>query len=177
MGTTIVLKKRVSAPIRSIGITNHRINNQWICGGASNSGCGILSKFFSNIELEELSKQINPKKAANLGFIPLNCKGERFPINDPNLKSIVAPRPVSDALFLHGLLEGLANIELKGWKKLEELTGLFPEKIVTIGGGARNPQWRSIREKIIKVPIISCYRSSSYGSAILALRSNELKIK
>ena len=171
LGTTIVLKKRISEPIKEAGITTHRINNQWVCGGASNSGCGILSRFFSSLELEELSKQINPKKSTNLKFIPLNSKGERFPINDSNLEPVVEPRPVSDALFLNGLLEGLANIELRGWKKLEELTGEFPKKIVTIGGGAKNPQWRSIRERIIQVPIISCNENSSYGAALLALRS------
>ena len=175
LGTTIVLKKLTSIPIEEVGITNHRINNQWICGGASNAGCGILSKFFSNLELEELSKQINPQKTTDLKLMPLNCKGERFPVNDPDLEPLVDPRPVSDALFLHALLEGLANIELRGWKKLEELTGEFPKQIVTIGGGAKNPQWRMIREKIIKVPIISCNKNSSYGSALIALKSNKLK--
>ncbi len=172
LGTTIVIKKMISKPIKAAGITNHSINNQWICGGSSNAGCGILSTFFSNLELEELSKQINPQKSTNLKFIPLNSKGERFPINDPNLEPLVEPRPVSDSLFLHGLFEGLADIELRCWQKLEELTGEFPKKIVTIGGGARNPQWRTIRERIIKVPIISCYKNSSYGSALLALRSS-----
>ena len=176
LGTTIVIKKRMSKPIMEAGITNHRVNNQWICGGSSNAGCGILSSYFSNVELEEISKQINPQKSTNLRFIPLNGKGERFPINDPNLEPLVEPRPVSDALFLQGLLEGLANIELRGWQRLEELTGEFPKKIVTIGGGAKNPQWRTIRERIIKVPIISCYRNSSYGSALLALRSSHLEI-
>ena len=45
------------------------------------------------------------------------------------------PRPVSDSLYLHALLEGLAKIELKGWEKLKELTGTLPSRIVTIGGG------------------------------------------
>jgi len=39
---------------------------------------------------------------------------------------------------------------LKGWEKLGELTGSLPKKIITIGGGSKNPQWRKIREKIIK---------------------------
>ena len=171
LGTTIVLKKYISKPINETGITNHRLNGEWVCGGSSNAGCGILSKFFSNMELEELSQQINPSKSSHLEYLPLNSNGERFPINDPFLEPIITPRPVSDALFLHGLLEGLANIEFNGWKKFEKLTGNFPKKIITIGGGSKNPQWRIIREKIIKVPIISCNKSSSYGSALVALRS------
>ena len=53
------------------------------------------------------------------------------------------------------MFEGLAKIELKGWEKLGKLTGSLPKKIITIGGGSKNPQWRKIREKIINIPIVS----------------------
>ena len=175
LGTTMVLKKSIKEPIKKAGITSHRINNKWICGGASNAGCGILSKFFSDKEIEELSKQINPKQKTNLNYLPLNSKGERFPVNDPFLEPKIRPRPISDSLFLHALFEGLASIELKGWERLKEITGALPTKIVTIGGGSKNPQWRSIREKIIKIPIVTCNKTTSYGSAILALSSTSKK--
>ena len=171
LGTTIVLKKFVQQPINITGVTNHRVNKEWIIGGSSNAGCGILSKFFSVSEIEELSRQINPQKTTNLNYLPLNCKGERFPFNNPDLEPIVEPRPVSDSLFLHALLEGLALIELKGWEKFKELTGTFPNKIITIGGGSRNPQWKALRQKILKIPIISSNKSTAYGTAILAFAS------
>ena len=169
LGTTLVLKKFIKEPINSPGISMHRINQEWICGGASNAGCGIISKFFSNSEIEDLSKQINPLKETNLKYLPLNCNGERFPVNDPLLKPILEPRPVSDALFLHAIFEGLATIELNGWNKIREITGSFPKKIISIGGGAKNPQWRSIRQKKLKIPVISIDKSTSYGSALIAL--------
>tara|TARA_Y100001978_G_scaffold74214_1_gene66515 strand:- start:11 stop:1240 length:1230 start_codon:yes stop_codon:yes gene_type:complete len=169
LGTTLVLKKFIKEPVNYPGISIHRVGNEWICGGASNAGCGVLSKFFSNSEIEDLSKQINPSRETNLKYLPLNCKGERFPVNDPLLKPILEPRPVSDALFLHAIFEGLANIELNGWNKIKELTGSFPKKIISIGGGAKNPQWRSIRQKCLNIPIISCNKNTSYGSALIAL--------
>ena len=169
LGTTLVLKKFIKEPVNHPGITIHRVNKEWICGGASNAGCGILSKFFSNSEIEDLSKQINPSKETNLNYLPLNFRGERFPVNDPLLKPILEPRPVSDALFLHAIFEGLANIELNGWKKIRELTGSYPKQIISIGGGAKNPQWRSIRQKKLMIPIISSNKSTSYGSALIAL--------
>ncbi len=169
LGTTIVLKKIIKKTFTHPGITMHRLNDDWICGGSSNAGCGVLSKFFSDVEIKELSQQINPRKKTNLNYLPLNSQGERFPTDDPYLKPIMKPRPVSDALFLHGLLEGLAKIELKGWRKLEILSGSFPKKIITIGGGSKNPQWKSIREKILKVPIINSNKSTSFGSALIAL--------
>ena len=171
LGTTTVLKKIINRPIQKKGITVHRVNDQWVCGGYSNTGCGILSRFFSDDEIEELSRQINPSNLTELNFLPLNSIGERFPIHNPFLEPRIEPRPVSDALYLQGLFEGLANIELQGWEKIKNLTGTFPTKIVTIGGGSKNPQWRSIRERILKIPIISCDKTTSYGSALLALGS------
>ena len=95
--------------------------------------------------------------------------GERFPVNDPFLRPILEPRPVSDALFLQAIFEGLATIEFNGWNKIRELTGSFPKKIISVGGGAKNPQWRSIRQKKLKIPIISSDKSTSFGSALIAL--------
>ena len=173
LGTTIVVKKIINHPIKEKGITNHRIGGDWICGGASNAGCGILSKFFSDLEIKELSRQINTSKSTSLDLLPLNSKGERFPINNSNLEPILGPRPVSDSLYIHALFEGLAKIELKGWEKLKELTGSLPKKIITVGGGSRNPQWRKIRERIINIPIVSCKKSSSFGTALLALNAQQ----
>ena len=169
LGTTIVVKKNANYPIKSKGITYHRLCGEWICGGASNAGGGILSKFFSNSEIKELSRQINTSQKTSLNLLPLNSRGERFPINDPYLEPILGPRPVSDSLYLHALFEGLAKIELKGWEKLNQLTGSFPKRIITIGGGSENPQWRAIREKIIKIPVLSSKKTTSYGTALLAI--------
>ena len=172
LGTTIVIKKIIKKTFSYPGITMHRVNGNWICGGSSNAGCGVLSRFFSDLEIKELSQQINPRKQTTLNYLPLNSIGERFPTNDPYLKPIIKPRPVSDALFLHGLLEGLARIELKGWCKLKNLSGYFPKKIITIGGGSKNPQWKSIREKTLKIPIINSNKSTAFGSALIALQAN-----
>ncbi len=171
LGTSIVVKKIIDNPIKKQGITTHRVSGNWICGGSSNAGCGILSKFFSDLEIKELSRQINPSKNTSLNLLPLNSKGERFPINNSNLEPILGPRPVSDSLYLHALFEGLAKIELKGWEKLGQLTGSLPKKIITIGGGSKNPHWRKIREKIINIPIVSCNKTTSFGTALLAINS------
>ena len=173
LGTTIVVKKIIDNPIKEKGITTHRLGDDWICGGASNAGCGILSKFFSDQEIKELSRQINTSKNTSFNLLPLNSKGERFPINDPNLEPILLPRPVSDSLYLQALFEGLANIELKGWQKLNKLTGSLPKKIITVGGGSNNPQWRKIREKIINIPIVSCRKTTSFGTALLAINTKD----
>ena len=173
LGTTIVVKKIINKPIKEKGVTTHRVCGDWICGGASNAGCGVLSQFFSDLEIKELRRQINTSTTTSLNLLPLNSRGERFPINDPFLEPVLEPRPVSDLLYLQALFEGLARIELKGWERLHQLTGSLPKRIITVGGGSNNPQWRRIREKIINIPIISCKKTTSYGTALLAIEAKQ----
>ena len=169
LGTTIVMKKINRKLKKERGITNHRVCGDWICGGASNAGFGILSKFFSDLEIKELSRQINTSKTTSLNLLPLNSRGQRFPVYDPFLEPILSPRPVSDSLYLHALFEGLAKIELKGWQKIYELTGSLPKRIITVGVGSKNPQWRTIREKVMNIPIVSCKKPTSFGTALIAI--------
>ncbi len=173
LGTTTVMKKINKTPLISEGITNQRVSGEWICGGESNSGYEILSKFFSDLEIKEISRQINTSKKTSLNLLPLNSRGESFPVNNDFLEPILSPRPVSDALYLHALFEGLARVELKGWEKLYELTGSLPKRIVTIGIGSKNPQWRAIREKIIKIPIVSGKKTTPFGTALLAINAKK----
>ena len=171
LGSTIVLKRFVDAPLRGAGITNHRVGGRWLCGGASNAGGGVLQALFGAIDLAALSRQIDPEQSSGLHLRPLPGRGERFPVDDPELEPVLTPRPVSDALYLHGLLEGLARIEAQGWKRLEQLGASAPRRLITLGGGARNPQWRRIRERMLGWPIHTCQAPPAAGVARLALRA------
>ena len=169
LGTTLVIKRFTTQPIHGVGITRHRVGGRWLCGGASNTGGGILRRFFNDDQLEELSRQIDPESDSGLTFMPLPQPGERFPVDDPLLQPILEPRPVSDSLYLHGLLEGIADIEAQGWKRLNELGAPTPQRVISIGGGARNPQWRRLRERRLGCPVVSCRATPAAGVARLAL--------
>ena len=79
------------------------------------------------------------------------------------------PRPENDITFFQALLEGIANIEAEGYKKLNTLGAAIPKKIFTAGGGSRNAAWTKIREQIIGIPVISAkHTDACYGSALLA---------
>ncbi len=171
LGSTIVVKCFKNTPIEFSGITNHKINGKWLVGGASNSGCAVLKKFFSDKDLVELSRQIDPETDSGLRLLPLLSQGERFPIDNPYLQPILEPRPISDSLYLHALLEGLSRIEAKCWNRLSMTSSKKPTQIITIGGGAKNPQWRRIRERIIGIPIKTCSRQPAEGVARIALNS------
>ena len=67
-----------------------------------------------------------------------------------------------------GLLEGMARIESEGWAKLTALGALPPQRVISIGGGARNPQWRRIRERVLGCPVVSSQAPPAQGVARLA---------
>ena len=119
--------------------------------------------------IQELSRQIDPKRSTGLDLRPLLGRGERFPVDAPQLEPILEPRPVSDAWFLQALLEGITRIEQRGWQRFEELGTLPVRRIITLGGGARNPQWRMMRQRALGRPILNRPElSAARGMARLA---------
>ena len=170
LGTTLVLKQFSPLPLQGPGISCQRLAGQWLVGGASNAGAGVLRQFFSDAQLVELSRQIDPRRSSGLQLRPLPRPGERFPVDDPWLEPVLEPRPVSDALYLQGLLEGLARIERDGWRRLEQLGAPPLQRVISLGGGARNPQWRAIRQRTLGVPVLNRPQcSAAQGMARLAL--------
>ncbi len=177
LGSTLVLKllsqKRVDAA--QYGIYSHRIGNLWLAGGASNCGGAVLRSFFSDTRLEDLSACIHPETDSGLDYYPLLKPGERFPVSDPELEPRLTPRPQDDALFLHGLLEGMARIEAQGYRLLQGLGATPLDSVLTAGGGAGNPAWTAMRARFLGVPVQpSKHVEAAYGSALLAARGENL---
>jgi sugar (pentulose or hexulose) kinase len=171
LGTTLVLKllseTRVEDP--ASGVYSHRFGRLWLAGGASNTGGGVLKQFFRDEELLRLSAAIDPNRPSALDYYPLPRPGERFPINNPQLMPCIEPRPPNDAEFLHGLLEGMASIEVQGYRRLAELGASPLRRVVTAGGGAKNETWRQIRQRLLGVPVATAKHSeAAYGAARLA---------
>jgi D-ribulokinase len=173
LGSTLVIKllsrTRVDEP--RYGIYSHRLGDLWLVGGASNTGGAVLRHFFSDAELVNLSQEIDPNLPSQLDYYPLLTPGDRFPINDPNLPPRLTPRSDRSVDFLHGLLEGIAKIEARGYELLAELGATPLTAIYTAGGGANNPTWTKIRQRYLPVLIsISKHQEAAYGAALLALR-------
>lgn len=170
LGTTLVLKqlsaRRIEAP--EYGVYSHRYGDQWLVGGASNAGAGVLRHYFDDAQLAALSKRIDPLKNSPLDYYPLTGMGERFPVNDARLVPRLEPRPDSDVEFLHGLLQGLARIEVDGYARLAGLGAPPLKRVVTSGGGAKNDTWRIMRERLLGVPVgTAAHCEAAYGSALL----------
>jgi sugar (pentulose or hexulose) kinase len=177
LGSTLVLKllSRTRIEDARYGIYSHRLGDLWLTGGASNTGCAVLKKFFTDEELVSLSREIDLSKASELDYYPLLKEGDRFPINDPHLPPKLEPRPDNPREFLHGLLESMARIEARGYKLLQELGADQLKHVYTAGGGAANSTWTAIRGRYLNIPIASSINTeAAYGTALLAMQ--QLKI-
>lgn len=172
LGSTLVLKLCTRRPVISNahGIYSHRIDKQrWLAGGASNSGGSVLKKEFTTSEIITLSEQINTGSNSGLDYYPLPAKGERFPLADPEKIPLMQPVPIDRAVYLQAIFEGIAQIEKLGYDLLEELGAGKVVSIRTSGGGAANPAWSKIRQRIVDRPLLQAEQTeAAYGSALLA---------
>lgn len=172
LGSTLTLKILADRPIfaPAMGVYSHRLGERWLAGGASNSGGAALLAQFSAAEIVELSARLRPGIPTGLDYYPLPAPGERFPICDPALESRVSPRPADPAMFLQGLLEGVAAVEALGYRRLAELGGPPPRRVISVGGGAGNAAWSTIRARLLGVPVTTAATvDSAFGTALLAL--------
>ncbi len=180
LGSTLTLKILSPVPVcaPAFGVYSHRLWDTWLAGGASNAGGAALAAFFTPVELAALSAGIDPGHTTGLGFYPLPRPGERFPINDPALPPRLSPRPADDSLFLHGMLEGLAEIEAHGYSLLARLGAPAVTRITTLGGGAANAAWTAIRARRLGVPVRQAPdATAAHGAAMLAAGSGQGKAR
>lgn len=176
LGSTLVLKvigdQPVSAP--EYGVYSQPLGSHWLVGGGSNSGGAVLRHYFTDAAMADLSERLQPERDTGLDYYPLPAPGERFPVNDPRLQPRLSPRPDDDAVFFQGLLEGIARIERDGYRRLAALGAPWPTSVRTVGGGAENAAWSTIRARLLGVPLMpSPHTAAAYGAALLAARNSD----
>lgn len=173
LGSTLVCKLLAERPLFSheYGIYSHRIFGKWLVGGASNVGGNVLRQFFTDRELETLSRRIDPHRSLCLEYYPLTEKGERFPYNDPEMQPRLTPIPKDRQRFLQALLESIAKVEKTAYSRLQELGAAYPSRLFTSGGGAQNTTWMKMRQRILGIPVSpAVHTQAAYGAAMIALK-------
>lgn len=173
LGSSLVLKllsdHRIEAP--KFGVYSHRIGDMWLAGGASNTGGAVINAYFPEADLDALTQRVDPDRPTGLSYYPLLRPGERFPISDPNLKPVLTPRPDDPAIFFQAILEGIAEVEAEGFRRLRDLGAPALTSVRTVGGGAANQKWQRIRSARLGVPALpSKSVEAAFGVARLALR-------
>lgn len=173
LGSTLVLKILCDKPIFAPqwGVYSHRLSDQWLVGGASNSGGAVLLQHFCETQLERMTPQLRPDVPTGLDYYPLPAIGERFPFADPNRVPRLQPRPSDDVQFFQALLEGIAAIEAQGYARLQALGAPQPQVIYSVGGGAGNRAWTQIRQRVLNIALREpAHHQACYGAALLARR-------
>jgi sugar (pentulose or hexulose) kinase len=188
LGSTLAIKMTSSRFIEdaSRGVYSHRFPSSfdstlntspllWLVGGASNVGCAILrQEQYSNQELEECSRQINPKVDSLLNYYPLTKQGERFPFSDSLKLPIMEPKPIHNdrIAYLHAILQGIAKVECLGYQVLGELGAQpsFPSMVWTCGGGSKNDMWTKMRERLLLQQCKDMNMHSEYQATTIAVR-------
>lgn len=198
LGSTLALKLLSQGYVEDAdrGVYSHRFpqvrsrndnGELWLVGGASNVGCAVLrQEGFDNDELDRLSAEIDSTTNSPLDYYPLATKrGERFPVADSNKEPCLEPVPQLRKDYLHGILQGISNVERDGYRVLGELGAIPPRPtvVLTCGGGSRNDMWSLMRERRLNEafdgnetsPRIKVRKAenveASYGAALLAASS------
>ena len=171
LGSTLVVKILAEHPVSAprYGVYSQPYGSLWLVGGGSNTGGAVLRHYFTDSQIVALSREIDTRLSSGLDYYPLLTPGERFPINDPHLPARVQPVPTERSRFLHGLLEGVAEIERLGYQRLQELGCPPLNSVYSVGGGAINKTWEAIRHGKLGVPMRSPkHLQAAYGTALLA---------
>jgi len=199
LGSTLAIKQLSSTYVEDagVGVYSHRFPSvlmrnrgasdnadaaAWLVGGASNVGCAVLrQEGFSNDELDELSRHIDPLEESPLEYYPLTKQGERFPVADSAKQPVLEPKPAGRREYLHGILQGISTVEREGFLALGKLgaTPRYPVHVWTAGGGSRNDVWTRMRQRRLRTAFgsneLRVERAenveASYGAAILASAS------
>ena len=177
LGSTTALKLVSATKVddSARGVYSHRLDDAWLVGGASNAGCRVLRAFgFEDGDLRDLSRSLDPAATNAKGVYPLSSPGERFPFSDPDKAPVLPPNDGGGgdrAAVLHDLLVGIADVERLGYAALRDLGATDLAVVRTAGGGAKNPEWRALRENLLGVPVATAPNTdAAYGAALLALR-------
>lgn len=172
LGTTLVLKGVSRDLIRDpAGIVySHRSpDGNWLPGGASSTGAGILGKQFPERNLDALSQQAAEREPTNVIAYPLVSRGERFPFLAPEAEGFILREPTDETDLFAALLQGVAFIERLCFDYLDMLGAPGGGELSLTGGAARNRYWCQLRADILRRPAcIPENAEPALGMAILA---------
>jgi xylulokinase len=137
---------------------------------------GILDKIASeNSELsgyELLNKQAEKASPGSEGllFLPY-LSGERTPYSDPYARGMFFGISYVHGAghFARAIMEGVSYSQLDCLNVMKEL-GIYSDKVVLFGGGAKSKLWRQIISDIFNTGIVTLNveEGPAYGAAIIA---------
>jgi len=172
LGTTLVLKGVTPDLIRDpAGIVYSHLSpdGNWLPGGASSTGAGVLARRFPGRDLDGLSAQAAEREPADIIAYPLVSRGERFPFVAPDAEGFVVGEPTDEITLFAALLQGVAFIERLCFDYLDMLGAPVRGDLNLTGGAARNRYWCQLRADILGRSVrLPENAEAALGMAVLA---------
>ena len=172
LGTTLVLKgvatQRMVDPA-GIVYSHRSPDGNWLPGGASSTGTGVLAKRFPGRDLEALSAQAAEREPASIVAYPLVSRGERFPFAAPDAEGFVLGEPSDEIDLYAALLQGVAFVERLCFDYLHLLGAPVSGDLSLTGGATRSHYWCQLRADILGRPVrVPENAEAGLGMAVLA---------
>ncbi|GGM80412.1 carbohydrate kinase [Longimycelium tulufanense] len=172
LGTTLVLKGVTTERVRDpLGVLySHRASDgNWLPGGASSVGAGVLSRAFPDRDLAALDERAAGYEPSTVLTYPLVSRGERFPFVAPQAEGFTVGTPRDEADQYASLLQGVAFVERLCFDYLDLLGAPVDGQVTLTGGGARSSYWCQLRADVLGREVaVPDNAEAALGMAILA---------
>lgn len=179
LGTTLVLKGVTADLIRDPAgvVYSHRSpDGNWLPGGASSTGAGILTRRFPERDLDVLDAQAANHEPATVIAYPLVSRGERFPFIAPDAEGFVLGAPAGEIDLYAALLQGVAFVERLCFDSLDMLGAPIGGDLTFTGGATRSRYWCQLRSDILGRPVrLPENAEPALGMAVLAAASSQAR--
>lgn len=172
VGTTLVLKGVSETIIEDpLGVVySHKgPDGQWLPGGASSSGAGVISRDFPASDLARLEHAAQPFHPGVTTTYPLVSNGERFPFNAPDAHGFTIGTPTTAAERYAAVLQGLAFVERLCFDYLDYLGADTSGRLLFTGGATKSSYWSQLRADVLSRNIhLPDSAEPALGAAVLA---------
>jgi sugar (pentulose or hexulose) kinase len=172
LGTTLILKGVTRNLIQDpLGVVySHKSpDGDWLPGGASSTGAGVISRDFAGKDLEALAALARTREPSPLLTYPLVSSGERFPFAAPQARGFSLGTSDDEAERYAAALQGVAFIERLCFDYLDLLGAPTDGNLVLTGGATKSSYWNQLRSDILGRPVTLPENAEpALGMAVLA---------
>lgn len=172
LGTTLILKGVTRNLLQDpLGVVySHKSpDGNWLPGGASSTGAGVISRDFAGKDLDLLAGLARTREPSRLLSYPLVSSGERFPFAAPAALGFTLGASHDEGDRYAAALQGVAFIERLCFDYLDLLGAPTDGRLVLTGGATKSSYWNQLRADILGRPVTLPQNAEpALGMAVLA---------
>lgn len=172
LGTTLILKgvtrKLIQDPL-GVVYSHKSPDGDWLPGGASSTGAGVISRDFPGKDLNVLEGLARTREPSPLLTYPLVSSGERFPFAAPAARGFTLGASEDEGDRYAAALQGVAFIERLCFDYLDLLGAPTDGTLVLTGGATKSSYWNQLRADVLgRAVTLPQNAEPALGMAVLA---------